>query len=776
MEQTASVEKGTGSWAVSRKSASRKWPSTSGVSGCVLTGTRRDRSRKIPGGTARRLLPWMRPIAAALLLALCGCSVLGGGRPSPANHMSPPRRPLVSRQMRFADALATFAVGLIADIADDPDAVLTNCLRLIALDPDSDATYLRASLAYLEKGESDKAIKILERLKRRKRRDPLPYIYLAIVYETMGRNDQATLCYRRAIKLGSDDPVPYQRLASGYTSKNDFERAAAVLEKGVRIVRDPSVLLAALADVHLLRADRAPSEAAKLQALADAAPIVEKLAQEASADNTTSLWILAGIYADLHHYRKVVQTLARVGSVVNDELLATTSIAYWVTTRDDWQDIVAAVEKEVSSDPTNHDLRLWLAGIFRNKGETTKAVALYRALLKEPDPPRTAYIDLARILLERGEEEARQVIEEGLQRFPDDADLHNIYAYFLFSQKLYRDALPVYEAAEKRLLDQSRQPNTAFHVNYALAALNAGSIEVAARQLAKAIEMNPQALSAFSKSLADLPEETIRHAIAVLTSASAESDLRGTLLFLAAFLQIRLHDFQQAYQTFQKLMPILTSQETRKNLQESGVLDDLYFYYGMVAERTGRFDEAAQHFERCIEIKPDAAEALNYLAYMWAELGTNLTKAQKYVQRALSKDPENPAYIDTLGWIYYMRGDYSNALREIQRAYDRLPRDPTITEHLGDVHARLDNKKEALKYWIKALKQQPDNPKLRHKLEEMGLIPDSLVSEESQPILPEALTGHSPDSSNPPQDENRGSPPEPCAAPSSEKTAPRSTF
>ena len=761
-EQAATVEKGTGSWAVSRRNAARKWPSTSGASGCVPTGIRRDRSRKVSSSTARIALQWIGWAAAGLSLLLCGCAILGKGRPSPGKSLVPPRRPLASREIRFADALATFAVGLIADMRDDPDAVLTNCLRLIALDPDNDASYLRAALAYLEKGQSDKAIDILEQLRRRKRRNPLPYIYLAIVYETMGQSNQAVRCYQKAIRLGSDDPVPYQRLASWYLSKNNFEHAAAVLEQGLKSVGDSPSLLTALADVYLLQAERATSEPAKTQALADAARVVEKLAQKAATDNTTPLWNLAGIYADMHDYRKVVDTLARIATVLNDEPVATASIAYWVSSRDDWQDIVTALKKTASSDPGNLNWRLWLAAIYRDKEEIQQAVALYRSLLNEPDAPRTAYIDLARILLEKNDEGAQEVIKEGLQRFPDDADLHNLYAYFLFSRQQYRDAVPAYEAAEERLLAQSRKPNTAFYLNYALAALNAGSTEVAARQLAKAIELNPGALSAFSKSLADQPEEIIRRAIDVLTSASAESELRGTLLFLAAVLQIRLQDFEQAYHTFQKLMPILTSQETRKNLRESGVLDDLYFYYGMVAERTGHFDEAVRHFERCIEINPDAAEALNYVAYMWAEHGTNLIKAHEYVKRALSKDPENPAYIDTLGWIHYMRGDYSNALEEIQRAYNRLPRDPTIAEHLGDVHARLDNMKEALKYWIKALQLEPDNAELRRKLEGMGLVPDSLLLKESRSDAPEGPTDDFPEKQNLPQNAKHESLSAPC--------------
>jgi tetratricopeptide (TPR) repeat protein len=98
---------------------------------------------------------------------------------------------------------------------------------------------------------------------------------------------------------------------------------------------------------------------------------------------------------------------------------------------------------------------------------------------------------------------------------------------------------------------------------------------------------------------------------------------------------------------------------------------------------------AVDVFRDLITDFPDFHLALNYLGYMWAEQGANLEEAQSLVERAVSLDPGNGAYADSLGWVYYQRGEYEKALEHLRRAADVLPSDGTVQEHLGDVHLAL---------------------------------------------------------------------------------------
>ena len=98
------------------------------------------------------------------------------------------------------------------------------------------------------------------------------------------------------------------------------------------------------------------------------------------------------------------------------------------------------------------------------------------------------------------------------------------------------------------------------------------------------------------------------------------------------------------------------------------------------------------------------AAASNYLGYMWADLGQNLTEAERLVQHALRIDPENAAYRDSLGWVWFKQGRYTEALAELLRAAETISSpDPVIFEHIGDTYEKLGKIAEAVMNWNKAL-------------------------------------------------------------------------
>ncbi|MEI6150352.1 MAG: tetratricopeptide repeat protein, partial [bacterium] len=126
--------------------------------------------------------------------------------------------------------------------------------------------------------------------------------------------------------------------------------------------------------------------------------------------------------------------------------------------------------------------------------------------------------------------------------------------------------------------------------------------------------------------------------------------------------------------------------------------------------------EAERLLERCIALDPEFAQALNYLAYMWAVKKVDLDKAQDYVERALAIEPDEGAFLDTLGWVYYQKGAYKEALTYLEKAVARMPDDSTVTEHVGDVWAALENPRQARRFWKLSLKQDPLNIGVRKKL------------------------------------------------------------
>jgi len=144
-----------------------------------------------------------------------------------------------------------------------------------------------------------------------------------------------------------------------------------------------------------------------------------------------------------------------------------------------------------------------------------------------------------------------------------------------------------------------------------------------------------------------------------------------------------------------------------------------YFDYGAAADQAGLYDKAADLFRKSISLDPaNSAEAYNYVAFMWAEHNLHLDEAEEMVGRALQFDPNNGAYLDTLGWIHYRKGKFEDALNELLRAAQNLTRpDPIVLEHIGDAYAKLNRIPQALDFWQKAIGLSPENKSLAEKIE-----------------------------------------------------------
>ena len=130
---------------------------------------------------------------------------------------------------------------------------------------------------------------------------------------------------------------------------------------------------------------------------------------------------------------------------------------------------------------------------------------------------------------------------------------------------------------------------------------------------------------------------------------------------------------------------------------------DVRFFLGQAYERSGRFEEAAREFREVLAIRADDTTAMNYLGYMWADLGRNLDEALKLVQRAVEMEPSNGAFVDSLGWAYYRLGELGPARESLERAARLNPDNATIHEHLGDVYHALGEVELARSSYERAL-------------------------------------------------------------------------
>lgn len=130
-----------------------------------------------------------------------------------------------------------------------------------------------------------------------------------------------------------------------------------------------------------------------------------------------------------------------------------------------------------------------------------------------------------------------------------------------------------------------------------------------------------------------------------------------------------------------------------------------------------RWDEAKQSYERALRLDPENHNAMNNYAYYLSTRGEELDYALELAEQAVSFQPGNAAYLDTIGWVYYQRGDYSDAKTYIQRSVDTGDAGPEVYEHLGDVFEALGNMEEAINWWNKALENDSNREYLKERIE-----------------------------------------------------------
>jgi tetratricopeptide (TPR) repeat protein len=136
---------------------------------------------------------------------------------------------------------------------------------------------------------------------------------------------------------------------------------------------------------------------------------------------------------------------------------------------------------------------------------------------------------------------------------------------------------------------------------------------------------------------------------------------------------------------------------------ETSEKETIWFLLGAIYERQKKFDQAEQQFRKVLDVNSANAGALNYYGYMLADRGVRLEEAMSLIQRAIALEPNNGAYLDSLGWVYYKQNKLAEAEENLRKAADRTPHDPTVLGHLADVSMKLGQTERAAELMERAL-------------------------------------------------------------------------
>jgi len=322
-----------------------------------------------------------------------------------------------------------------------------------------------------------------------------------------------------------------------------------------------------------------------------------------------------------------------------------------------------------------------LADFYAQRNEVEQALAVLLPQAEAGELSLTPSLWLARLLLGTGRvEEGSALVDDILKRWPDSGRAWFLKARVNESMENWPDVVQNLARAADL---EARDPE--IRLAYVRAMLLSWATELGSVELAESDQKKKQ--------------KVFERQLDVAVTLIPDGDFEGHLVLAYGFKTLR--DFDNAAWHFELAAE---SPDLRRTalLQRSICLDVL-----------GKTDRARRDLETLNKEFPGDPEIANSLGYFLAEKGVDLEQAEDLVKSALIAEPGNGAFLDSLGWIYYRRGDTERALDHLIQAVNVMPDDPVILEHLGMVLRRQGKDTEALDVFERALAEGGDAVRLR---------------------------------------------------------------
>ena len=180
------------------------------------------------------------------------------------------------------------------------------------------------------------------------------------------------------------------------------------------------------------------------------------------------------------------------------------------------------------------------------------------------------------------------------------------------------------------------------------------------------------------------------------------------ILFDIANFYKNAKEYEQAIKYYTKVLGIIGD--------DLEIKSDLFYRRGASNERMGNYEESDRDMLLSLEIDPDDAYVLNYLAYSWLERDHKIKEAMEMLEKAYSLMENDPYIIDSIGWAYFLTDDYIKAETYLKRAVELMPDDAIVNDHYGDILWKLGRKIQARYFWKSVSKMEDVDEELLQKI------------------------------------------------------------
>lgn len=515
------------------------------------------------------------------------------------------------------------------------------------------------------------------------------YFSMGEAYSLDGNHAKAIDAFKMTLLYDQESPAVNIRLATEYFKTAQFTEAITQAEDAIN--KDPKNVEARLLLGGLyLSLKLYPKAVTQYEYVLKVQP-----------NNMEAPVYLGAAYTEMKEYDKAVKFFE---SLVKNEDYTTPHLAYYYIGRARSEQkgpvfekaMLKAYQKSVELKPEFVDGVLAIGSYYAQKGEEQKALAIYKKFQKEQGPSAKIAEVLSQLYVEN---EQYDLAFEQYQILEDSSEANlNVklkMALILIERKNFK-------AAATKLEDILAEAPESDKVRFYLAAVYEETKEF------------DKALAQFNKVPATSPffgEATVHSAYIMKTKGRVEEAIG---IIEGALAQKK--DQPQVYAMYASLLDERGDYKKALDMLSGAVEQfpenaQLRFFYGTLFDRTGKKDRVITEMKKVLEIEPKHIQAMNYLAFTWAEGNQNLPEAEKMARNALLLDPKDGYVMDTLGWILYKQGKFTEAVKVLEAAHKQQGTVSVIAEHLGDAYYRHQMVEKAKTMYIKAAELETDGKK-----------------------------------------------------------------
>lgn len=522
--------------------------------------------------------------------------------------------------------------------------------------------------------------------------------------KALGNYPEAIEHFDRCLKMVPDHPPTLYEKSQILEAARDYEGALALMEKAVAGEPDNRWFRDHLATLYQ-RVDNYPGAAEQYLRLTENYPGVPEYAYELAnmylyADELEKA---AGVYDTLEN---------RMG--FNEDL---TKQKYKIYLQlEDTDRARGEVEKLLASDPEEVQYYNMLANLYQQEGNIEKAIETIEALrTRFPDDPMV-YLTLADYYREAGDrEKSFEALQTAFANPSLDIDnkINILLTYYRLSNGNEQATKEAYSLLE--LTEQAHPEEAKVYAMYGDFLMRDEKIERARDKYKKAIELDDTRFLIWNQLLFIHYEKG--DTLALLEDSKRAIDLfpnQPIVYFFNGMSNLQLENYQDAVLSLEQGQGLVV-ENPQLQFQFFANLGDSYYHMG-------KHQQAWMNYERALRIDPESDFVLNNYAYYLSLQKQDLEKAKKMAFSCVKRNPDEPTYLDTYGWVLYQMGDYQNARTYLERAVKNGGTQGEVLEHLGDALFQLGEIEQAVQRWEQARDNGGASPAIDQKIATKSLV------------------------------------------------------